>query len=204
MIAAICEDATDGNSTLEMIVEGETQDGNLNPKQAITIPAVGPSSSGVKIPLKMNWAMTDPAFTWFRRITRVTKPRTRGYVKLIGFPMRSMAQGVTLGYYAPNELNPTYRRIRVGARCSAVRIRFRRASIALVDDWDVVPISSYQAMLDLLKSIRLSDAERVDLAEVYLQRAIRLLDEVQSTESGHTYSPMQVEPAFGVGTIDVR
>lgn len=204
MVAAICEDATDGNGTLEMIVEGQTRDANLNTKEAITIPVVGPSSTGVKIPLRMNWASTDPAFTWFRTITRVTKPVTRGYVKLISVPVRNFAQAVTLGYYAPNETNPNYRRIKVGAQCTPVRIRFRRATLALVNDYDVVPISSYQAMLDLLKSIRLSDSNNVDAAEVYLQRAVRLLDEVQTIESGLTYSPLAVDPSFGVGTIDLR
>lgn len=204
MIAAICEDPIDGNGSLKMIVEGETMDAMGQPKQAITIPTTGPSSSGVQIPLLVNWASTDPAMTYFRKITRITKPVTRGYVKLVGFPIRQMAQAVTLGYFGPNETNPYYRRIRVSGPCRAVRIRFRRASIALVDDWDVVPIASYQAMLDLLKSIRLSDSNNPDAAEIYLQRAVRLLNEVQSIESGNTWTPMQVDPSFGVGVIDPR
>lgn len=204
MVAAICEDPIDGNGSLKLVVEGETADGNGNPKQAITIPTSGPSMSGVQIPLRINYAMQDPAFTWFRKITRVTKPVTRGYVKLIGFPQRSLATAVTLGYYAPNETNPNYRRIRVGCACSWVRIKYRRASLAMVDDWDLVPLGSYQATLELLKSIRLADSNDVVASEAFLGRAVRLLNEVESTENGHTWSPVQVEPGFGVGTIDYR
>lgn len=204
VVAALCEDAIDGNGSLKMIVEGETIDANQNPKEAVTIPVSGPSHRGVEIPLIHTWASTDAVPTYFRKITRVTKPVTRGYVKLIAFPIRQMALSVNLGYYAPNETNPTYRRIKVGALCKWVRVKYRRSSIALVDDTDIVPLGAYQATLDLIKSIRLSDSNNVDLAEVYLQRAVRLLNEVQSSESGATYSPIQVDPSFSVGTIDFR
>jgi len=204
MVAAICEDAIDGNGSLKMIVEGETMDAMSNPKEAITIPASGPSLSGVQIPLMLNWASSDPAFTWFKKITRVTKPVTRGYVKLIGFPQRSMATAVTLGYYAPNETNPIFRRIRVGCACSWVRLKYRRASLAMVNDWDVVPIGSYQATLELLKAIRLADTNDVAASEAYLARAVRLLNEVESIQNGSTWSPIQVEPGFLYGTLDWR
>lgn len=204
MVAAICEDPIDGNGSLKLIVEGDTQDVNGNYKQAVTIPAVGASFVGVQIPLVLNWASTNPANTWFKKIVRVTKPVTRGYVKLIAFPIRSMAQAVTLGYYAPNETNPQYRRIRVATACNWVRIRYRRASLTMKDDHDLVPLGSYQATLELLKAVRLGDSNDVRASEAYLARAVRLLNEVESIENGHTWSPPQVEPGFGVGTLDWR
>lgn len=204
VLGAICEDTIDGNGSLEMIVEGEIQDLNFNTKQAITIPPSGPSTPGVRIPLINNWANTDARVTHFRKITRVTKPVTRGYVKLIAFPIKQMALAMNVGYYTPNETNPTYRRIKVGATCKWVRIRYRRASIVLVNDYDIVPLGSYQATLDLLKSIRLSDSNNIDASEAYLAKAVRLLNEVQAIESGSTFSPIQFEPTFGIGTIDFR
>lgn len=205
VVAALTEDAVDGNGSLHLVVEGEIMDANGNPKDAYTIPASGPSSAGVKIPLLHDIASTDSTNpTYFRKITRVTKPVTRGYVKLIAFPIRQMALSVNVGYYAPNETNPRYRRIKVGAHCKWVRIIYRRTELPLVNDWDVLPIASYQAMLDLVKSVRLSDSNNPDLAEVYLQRGVRLMNEIQSVESGSTYAPMQVSPGFGIGTIDFR
>ncbi len=205
VVAAICEDAIDGNGTLEMIVEGETKDANLNTKEVITIPASGPSTRGIKIPLLFNVANTPTnPLIYFRSITRITKPVTRGYVKILAFPVRQMALPVTLGYYAPKETNPTYRRIKVGCSCKWVRVRYRRASLTLVEDYDVVPLGSFQATLDLLKSIRLSDSNNIDASEAYLAKAVRLLTEVQSIESGNTYTPLQVDPSFSVGTIDYR
>lgn len=205
VLAALCEDTIDGNGSLKLVVEGEIMDANGNPKEALTIPASGPSSAGVEITLLNGIASTDSsAPTHFRKITRVTKPVTRGYVKLIAFPMRQMALSVNVGYYAPNETNPRYRRIKVGARCKWVRIIYRRTELPLVNDWDVLPIASYQAMLDLIKSIRLSDSNNPDAAEVYMNRAVRLMNEIQSVEAGSTYAPMQVEPGYGISTIDFR
>lgn len=205
VVAALCEDATDGDGSLKMIVEGEIMDANGNPKEALTIPVSGPSSAGVEIQLLNNVASTDSSTpTYFRKITRVTKPVTRGYVKLIAFPIRQMALSVNIGYYAPNETNPRYRRIKVGSPCKWVRIIYRRTELPLVNDYDVLPIASYQAMLDLIKSVRLSDSNNVDVAEIYIQRAVRLMNEIQSVESGHTYTPMQVSPSFSIGTIDYR
>lgn len=204
MVAAICEDPIDGNGTLKLVVEGETMDANGNPKEAITIPTSGPSSTGVQIPLRINWASQDPALTWFRKVTRVVKPVTRGYVKLIGFPQRSLATAMTLGYYAPNETTPNYRRIRVGCACSWVRIKYRRASLAMVNDSDIVPLGSYQAALELLKAIRLGDSNDVVASEAYLGRAVRLLNEVESTENGSAWSPVQFEPGLTPGTLDWR
>lgn len=202
VVTAICEDAIDGNGTLEMIVEGETKDANLNTKPAITIPVTGPSSAGVKIPLLINIANTDSAMTYFRSITRVTKPVTRGYVKLIAFPIRQMAQPVTLGYYAPYETAPQFRRIKVGGSCRWVRVRYRRAQMPFVNDYDVLPILSYQAMLDLLKSVRLSDANNINESEAYLAKAVRLLTEIQNRSAA--YQPLQVDESWGIGTLDPR
>lgn len=202
VVTAICEDATDGNGSLQMIVEGETKDTMLNVKPAITIPETGPSTSGVKIPLVYNVANSDPALTYFRSITRVTKPVTRGYVKLIAFPIRQFAQPVTLGYYAPNETSPMYRRIQVSSSCKWVRVRYRRADIPFVDDWQILPIPSYQALLDLIKSIRLSDSNNIQESEAYLAKAVRLLKEIQNRSSA--YTPLQIDPRGCVGTLDWR
>lgn len=204
VVAAICEDPIDGDGSKTIIVEGETMDAMGNIKEAITIPVTGPSSRGIQIPLLNGVANTDTPMTWFRKITAVTKPVTRGFVKLIAFELKQMNLTTTIGYYAPNETKPRYRRIKVGARCKWVRIIYRRTELPLVDDYDVLPIASYQAMLDLIKSIRLSDSNNPDAAEVYMNRAVRLMNEIQSVESGSTYAPMQWDNADFVGNIDYR
>ena len=204
LIAAICEDPIDGNGSLELIVQGETMDSQYNQKEALTIPVTGPSSPGVRIPLLINMAATDPGMTYFKKITQVTKPVTRGYIKLIGFAPQQLSQAVTLGYYAPHETNPLYKRMKVSCTCEWVRIKYRRKTLTLVNDYDLIPLDSYQATLDLLKAIRLRETNNLELAEGYEMKAVQLLTDIQTIKDAATWMPMQVDPAFGIGTIDYR
>lgn len=204
LVAAICEDPIDGNGSLQMIVQGETVDSNYNQKMALTIPASGPSSPGVRVPILTNYASTDPSVTYFKKITQVTKPVTRGYIKLIAFQPEQLSQAVTLGYYAPNETNPRYKRMKVSCTCEWVRVKYRRKTIDLVNDYDIVPIASYQAMLDLLKAIRLRETNNIDVAEKYETKAVQLLQDIQTIEDGPNWGPLQIEPSFGIGTVDYR
>ena len=203
-VAAIVEDAKDGDGSLTMQVFGETMDPNANQKDVITIPVTGPSTPGVQIPLLQGYASTDVAITKFRRITRVIKPVTRGYVKLVGFGPNQLGNAVTLGYYAPNETNPSYRRIKTGKACTWCRIRYRRNDVPLANDYDVVPLPSRQSVIDLVKAIRLRETNNIDVAESYETKAIQLLQDIQAIEDGPGMFQIQVDPAFGIGTIDYR
>lgn len=204
LVAAICEDPIDGNGSLELIVQGETMDEGFNQKMALTIPVSGPSTPGVRVPILAGYAAVDPRSTPFKKITQVTKPVTRGYIKLIGFKPEQLSQSVTLGYYAPHETNPLYKRMKVSCTCEWVRIKYRRKTITLVNDYDLIPLDSYQATLDLLKAIRLRETNNIDLAEKYEIKAVQLLTDIQTIKDAATWMPMQVDPAFGIGTIDYR
>lgn len=203
-IAAIVEDPTDGDGTKFVQVFGETMDGQRNMKEAITIPTVGASQSGVNIPMLIGYAAPDTAMTMFRRISRIVKPETRGYVKIIGFGPNQMGQVVTLGYLAPNETNPSYRRIKVSRPCTWCRIRYRRADIPLKYDYDLLPIPSRQAMIDLLRAIRLRESGNIDLAESYETKATQLLSDIQATEDGPGNLQINVMPGFGFGYFDLH
>ena len=203
-LAAIVEDPVDGNGSLSMQVMGETVDGNYNSKEVFTIPTSGPSQEGVTIPLLYGYANIDPAATIFKSVSRVIKPITRGYVKLIAYTDQQLNNAVTLGYYGPRETQPAYRRIKVNSKCDWVRVRYRRAEVNLVDDTDIIPFPSTQATLDLIKAIRLRETNNIDVAEAYEQKAIELLNDIENIEAGPGQFSMQVDPGFGTGTIDLR
>ena len=94
--------------------------------------------------------------------------------------------------------------MRVSATCSWVRVKYRRKSLALVNDYDIVPISSFRALMLLLKAIRLADTNNPDTAEKYEQKAIQLLSEIQGIEDGPGFAPLQFEPGWGISTLDWR
>jgi hypothetical protein len=203
-MAAIVEDPVDGNGSLSLQVMGETMDPMYNQKMVVTIPPSGPSQPGVMIPLLTGYASTDAAATQFRKITRVIKPVTRGYVKLIGFPGVQQAQGVTIGYYAPNETDPSYRRIRVNASCKWVRLRYRRSEIKFVYDTDIIPLPCREVLIELLKAVRMRDAGDIDGSDKYVHSAVTIMLERQLIEEGPANFSLQVDPAYGLGTIDYR
>ena len=203
-LAAIVEDATDGNGSLQLQVMGDTMDQSYNDKTAITIPTTGPSQPGVMVPLLSGWAATDPNATQFKKITRVIKPVTRGYVKLMAFPSINGVNGKVIGYYAPNETMPLYRRIRVNAQCEWVRIKYRRSEINFVNDTDIIPLPSMDALINLLKAVRKSDKDDPDGSEKYTAMAVNLLLERDLIENGPNRFSIQVDPDAGIGTLDWR
>lgn len=192
-LAAFVENPEDGMGNLALQVTGDTIDANYNEKTLT-----------VEVPLLNGYAATDSAATQFKSITRVSKPVTKGYIKLIAFPGQQQAQGRTVGYYAPGETLPQYRRIRVNAACKWVRIKYRRSEIRLQDDTDLVPFPSKQAMIFLLKSIRLFETNNLDIAQAYENKAVQLLLERTLIEDGPANFKLQVEPGYGMGCTDYR
>jgi hypothetical protein len=192
-VAAILENPADGQGDLFMTVHGDTMDASYNEK-----------FSAVQIPLLNGYANTDAIITRFKRITRVDKPITKGYVKLIGFPYVNNANGRTIGYYAPNETCPQYRRIRVNTKCDSVRIKYRRSEIRFVNDSDIIPLPSKAALIFLLKSIRLFETNNMDIAQAYENKAVELLLERLLIEDGPATFKLQIEPGFGMGPTDYR
>lgn len=192
-LSAITENPEDGQGNLFLTVYGDTMDANYNEKFI-----------SVQIPLLNGYAATDSLATQFKRITRVEKPLTKGYIKLIAFPGQQQANGRTVGYYAPGETQPQYRRIRVNASCKWVRVKYRRSELRMLHDTDIVPFPSKQAMIFLLKSIRLFETNNLDIAQAYETKAVSILLERLLIEDGPATFKLQVEPSYGLGCVDYR
>lgn len=203
-VAALIENPLDGEGDLSLQVFGETMDAQYNQKMAITSHGSSESTPGVLVPLLAGYAATDPNATQFRKITRVIKPVTKGYVKLVAFPGVNQAQGKTIGYYAPQDTAPAYRRIRVGAQCQWVRLKYRRSEIRFVYDTDIVPLPCEQSLMMLIKAVRYYDTNNPDAGDRYTKLGVDLLLERELIESGPATFQLQVDPSFGLGTYDVR
>lgn len=203
-LVALCENPADAAAGLALTVQGETGDGLGNTKQALT--SLGPNAPllGVVIPLVANTASTDQSATQFRKVTAVHKPITKGYVKLLGISGRQGETATVIGYYAPNETNPRYRRIIVNSQCAWVRVRYRRSSLNFQYDHEVLPIASKQAMLFLLQAVRYYDTGDLDRGAKFEQMATQLIMDAQSMIDGPAQFNLQVEPGWGTGTQDFR
>lgn len=206
-LACVTENPADGNKGLYLIVEGEV-DGppgmGFETAQSID-PATGLTVRGVRVPLMSGLASTDAGVTLFRNITRVIKPVTQGFVKLMAFQPKQGASVRTVGHYGPGDTLPRYRRIRVNSGRAWLRIRYRLAKANLLNDWDVLPIASVEAMLMAIKAVYLRRANRWDEADKCVAVAVGIMNDIQTTEDGGAAQfVLQVDPGESLGTVDIR
>jgi hypothetical protein len=82
-------------------------------------------------------------------------------------------------------------------------VRYRRAEVPLVDDYEILPIASTQAMLDLIRVVKLRETNNGDEADKMLARVVNLLGKIEAITEGPGIAPLQVD--FGCpGLIDFR
>lgn len=144
-----------------------------------------------------------------KRITRISKPVTRGFVYLMA--MASETKGcdedwVKLGYYLPSETEPQYRRIQVSSNrnicsalrscsqyCSWVRMRYRRKTCVLNSQEDVIFLHSTTALKMALMAVRKYEDDLIDQYKAYKAEAKVSLNEEQKTRSGPNQIMIQMQ-----------
>lgn len=193
-LSAIVENAEDGpaDNSKFLTVFGITMDANFNEKE-------------VSFQVPMVYGQPYPNTTYqLKRVTRVIKPVTKGYVKLIGYTGVEGGEAVTVGYYSPSETQPRYRKIQVNQSCTWVRVRYQKTSTDLVNDYDIVPVPHMECILAMLKSINFSENDDIVNADIYELRAVKQMTEYESAVNPQTFS-IQFDPNGGwPGTIDCR
>lgn len=121
-------------------------------------------------------------------ITRITKPITNGFVRLTGHDIGGTTN-VTVGYYYPDETEPSYSRIKVGCGCSWVRMRYRKRMMKVTSLTDPLHLKSKLAIMMAIRSMVLLKAGKFTEAEQAEQKAFQfLVEEQQSRHPAETMS----------------
>ena len=202
-LACICEDATDGAAGFQLTVQGVVTSPQGYQEQALTTDPADPNSpaTAIFVPMKFSpngIATSDPKTTLLTRITQVTKPVTRGYVRLYAVAPQQGHKLTLVGVYGPNETTPQYRRYRVSAKCAWVRMMYRIKKPEFLYDYDIIPIPSLDAMLGLLKSIRFNESNNYDLGKAALDVAVQELNDIQGIQDGPATVDLMIDPNFGI------
>lgn len=166
----------------------------------------GIMTDGLSLPLFNKSGYGLPSSIRTKRITRVTKPETKGFVKLVALDN----DGVQLGYYRPYETVPQYRRIVVsGNGCNAlsncstwntwVRMRYRRKFYKVSTDQDPIPLNSLTALKLACMAVFKYEKNLFDEYEKYLSLAEQALMREEKTRAGPNQIKIQFEPNF-IGT----
>ena len=208
---------TDEGSSFSIRVYGYDQ----NNKEIWTPDCYGVLTEGFDVPVL--YPTPVPTTIRVKRITRVSKPVSRGFIRLLALDpgasgcsaagncafSSGTAPGQTLiGYYKPTDTEPQYRRISisgVGANrlceCDTlsnwVRMRFRKKAKPINDPMDLIFLESTTALKMALKAIKFYEDDLADQYEKYTKMAVNALNKKQKMNSG----PNQIRIQFERGVV---
>jgi hypothetical protein len=150
------------------------------------------------------WIITDgdgftpDGVTLVDRITRITKDKSNGYIKLLGTDVTNPLNINTLGYWMPDETEPKYRRIKVPQSCERVRVMYRLRDRKIQSLTDPLHLKSKSAILaqlmateELLKGKPKEAQELEDKAHKYLMDDYLITNqsEIKSINFGRNFTP---------------
>jgi hypothetical protein len=147
-------------------------------------------------------AVEDPIFV--KSVSNVEKPLTDGFVSLYAFDFGRTNDMTLIGQYHPSEVNPMYRRVRVGKPCAWVRIIYRVKTPNITSIYDYIPIEHERAILTALHAVDLEDKDFADQATRYWGIAFNYLRNQQDSLDGHAMATPQINNiTYGDGTDPV-
>jgi len=138
----------------------------------------GESMDGFLVPTVFGVQVPNPDAPLVKRITRVSKGLSKGFIRLSTLDNDS-EDGTLLGMYRPYETEPQYRRIRLSRGCTWARIAYKKKFFELVRMSDLIPLHSPRAVVLMVQALKKFDGDRVEEGEKYWNLAVTLLDKKQ-------------------------
>lgn len=104
-----------------------------------------------------------------------------------------------LGYWYPDEIEPSYRMIKIPGCCaSRIRIRYRKRSVKITSLHDVINLRSRLAIENMLRAIA-SQSTDPQAAVNYETLAVSYLEDEQSATNPHMGGSIQFAPGISPG-----
>ena len=131
--------------------------------------------------------------TLVKSVLHVEKPLTVGYVSLYALDYGRSNDMALIGQYHPTEVNPKYRRIRVGSACSWVRIIYRALHPEISSIYDYIPVENARAVINAVHAVDLEDKDFFEQSRRYMELAIKYLKDQNDSFEGHAMMSIQVD-----------
>jgi hypothetical protein len=128
-----------------------------------------------------------------KNIAHIEKPKTDGYVSLYAWDYGRSNDLTLIGQYHPDEINPQYRRIRIGKRCAWARIAYRLTPPTVTSIYDYIPLEHERAIITAVHACDLEDKDFAEQATRYWGIAFQYLKSQQEHIDGHAFSPPQIQ-----------
>jgi hypothetical protein len=135
-------------------------------------------------------AISDPVFV--KSVAHIEKPLTDGFVSLYAWDYGRSNDMTLIGQYHPTEVNPSYRRIRIGKPCAWARIIYKVSNPSITSVYDYIPLEQERAIIAAVHAVDLEDKDFADQAMRYWQISFGYLKNQQESIDGHAMSPPQI------------
>jgi hypothetical protein len=151
----------------------------------------GQWQDGYLIPTVYGLAVADADMPKFSRITRVRKGLSDGVIRLSTLDDAGTS-GIFLGVYEPDEVEPYYRRIKLGKTATWVRLAYRKAAPTINSKYDRIPLKSRRALLLAMQALKYYNEVDLANATAFEVHATRLESEANEVAESPTMTPLQV------------
>jgi hypothetical protein len=144
-------------------------------------------------------AISDPVFV--KNVAHIEKPLTDGFVSLYAWDYGRSNDMTLIGQYHPTEINPSYRRIRIGKPCAWARIIYKVTNPSITSVYDYIPLEQERAIIAAVHAVDLEDKDFADQAMRYWQISFGYLKNQQESIDGHAMAVPQINNiTYGDGT----
>jgi hypothetical protein len=127
-----------------------------------------------------------------KSIAHIEKPVTDGYVSLYAWDYGRSNDLTLIGQYHPTEINPSYRRVRIGKKCAWARIIYRVSPPTVTSKQDYIPLEHERAIITAVHACDLEDKDFAEQATRYWGVAFNYLKNQQEHLDGHAFQPPQI------------
>jgi hypothetical protein len=139
-----------------------------------------------------------------KSISQIEKPLTDGFVLLYAWDYGRSNDMTLIGRYHPSEVNPQYRRIRLGKKCAWVRLAYRMSPPFITSMYDYIPVEHERAIIAAVHACDMEDKDFADQSTRYWGIAFNYLRNQQEYIDGHAQVPPQINNiTYGDGTDPV-
>jgi hypothetical protein len=139
-----------------------------------------------------------------KSVANIQKPLTDGFVSLYAMDYGRSNDLTLIGQYHPQEVNPQYRRIRIGKPCAWARIAYRLKPPVITSKYDFIPIEHTRAIICGVHACDLEDKDFAEQSLRYWGFALAYLKNQQEHQDGHAFVPPQINDlTYGDGTDPV-
>jgi hypothetical protein len=175
-----------------------TPDSNNVLQDGFDVPIIYGIGSGLTVDTKV------------KRITRLLKPVTNGFIRIVALDPGATSGGTLLGIVRPNITEPLFRRIKVSGSgvqfltngsanlcCQTwVRMRARLKVFKVTSQTDFIPLHSVTALKLMCMAIKKYEADLLDEYAKYFTAAREALMREQKTRSGPNQIKIQFQHSY--------